>query len=869
MARKKKGFALYSHGESYKPGQVWIKGTKNLVPRLLRHGGFMPLPKAQRGIGLEGSRLITPRVKDVKSLMAHRDMAKEAGRTKEFAIGLNTPYNDPSLLSGEFENPLNPGFKVQTLPFGETYKKPSYMSKLLPLGGREGEVTPQKWLKGWTEWDNPYMNEYAVFGYKGTPNKGVYTTEMLAPLYAEPHKMHLQYKLVDGKPVPISKEELESIERSDSSIEDITDTFEYKKGGKLPIAQDGITPVDYTVTDAPVSFYPSENMFEGLTPEEQMEKFGITEDQFNVGYLTRMGRDRAKRTVYPFGYDEHDTFFKRASHVLWGKPEEKLETKFYPGLEAGHPDVQTRSDYWNMYLGYPQEFGTLSVSKYAPSISKDKDALYYSDKVVDQLYKDLYSNIAPDDIEDLKARKPASYWIGKAEDLNKEYDKMFKQVYYKERGDFTDPRLLSMKNRIHMMESIADLMESKSKGKPHIVKEVKSAREHDMRTDLGDYTEGIGFDNGRPYVSYYDKWNLAGPGSIVGKPFEVYNRIYLDDIIEGKTPEKSLESLSDTAPLRFERGGRVNGTVGYPKMQPGGPTIDAPYVHDFNFTPTDREYLNILNREKYCPGGECLEQAYKAWDVMHSSKEGIPDQWKMKKQLGLESMTADQFAALSPESQSQLASTHAYWYPPENDYSASSWDIHGLLQDKGGQALFTAKDVSDWGTMDELEKDELMSKIPVGSIIGYGGVKEGWQAEKGYNVKHERMANRHSAIVVGYDERGVPVVYNWGKYAPMDEESFMSDMVTNITTTPQTQHMTKEWLEQEKMFDTSPKFADYSYDESIKGVSKMYKQLTPDDKEMAPFMKALEDNKFELMNELRLNNTEYDRLARDSRTNST
>jgi hypothetical protein len=56
--------------------------------------------------------------------------------------------------------------------------------------------------------------------------------------------------------------------------------------------------------------------------------------------------------------------------------------------------------------------------------------------------------------------------------------------------------------------------------------------------DTGTHGEALGhatFDagqdeRGRPYVSVYDKWDLNAPGaSLVGKPFEVYDRFYLDE----------------------------------------------------------------------------------------------------------------------------------------------------------------------------------------------------------------------------------------------------------------------------------------------------------------------------------------------------
>ena len=57
---------------------------------------------------------------------------------------------------------------------------------------------------------------------------------------------------------------------------------------------------------------------------------------------------------------------------------------------------------------------------------------------------------------------------------------------------------------------------------------------------MGNYTLSEGQDEKGNYISYYDRWDLDIPGaSIIGKPFEIYDRIYYNpetfEIIEPRS----------------------------------------------------------------------------------------------------------------------------------------------------------------------------------------------------------------------------------------------------------------------------------------------------------------------------------------------
>ena len=120
-----------------------------------------------------------------------------------------------------------------------------------------------------------------------------------------------------------------------------------------------------------------------------------------------------------------------------------------------------------MYLGLPQEHGTFGISDYKPEISKENKSYFK----INAFTSSMTSNDIQAILEDIKLRH--------------EYP-----AYGKRRPN------LDLKNDI-----------------------------------MGEFTFSQGKDEGGSYVSYYDKWDLDNPLEkigVVGKPFEIYDRIYYD-----------------------------------------------------------------------------------------------------------------------------------------------------------------------------------------------------------------------------------------------------------------------------------------------------------------------------------------------------
>lgn len=132
--------------------------------------------------------------------------------------------------------------------------------------------------------------------------------------------------------------------------------------------------------------------------------------------------------------------------------------------------VQSRRDAWRLYLGLPQEHGTFGISDFKPEHGHDDIYYYKLEHFLDRF---------------------AEYgeWYGKT--------------------------------TIQRLVETAD----NANGKPVQIIDYYSGV-------MGTFTLTKGKDEHGSYVSYYDRWNLEGSteggAGVVGKPFEIYDRIYYD-----------------------------------------------------------------------------------------------------------------------------------------------------------------------------------------------------------------------------------------------------------------------------------------------------------------------------------------------------
>ena len=172
---------------------------------------------------------------------------------------------------------------------------------------------------------------------------------------------------------------------------------------------------------------------------------------------------------------------------------------------------EPEEDAWRTYLGLDQEYDTFRESEFRPTVSSDEDIRYRDfldpDRVIDTL-----ANRPPNEV----ARGfGGTGWSGMSEDQRRRrtlegLERMIssgKHGYY---GDHPWGRREVEGGPFHATDRL---------------------NEPSYGDVMGDYTLSAGEDEGGPYISYYDKWDVApkvGQISKAGKPFDIYGRMYYD-----------------------------------------------------------------------------------------------------------------------------------------------------------------------------------------------------------------------------------------------------------------------------------------------------------------------------------------------------
>ena len=239
------------------------------------------------------------------------------------------------------------------------------------------------------------------------------------------------------------------------------------------------------------------------TKKQQLEETGILDEQLQGKNVIR---DRLHENLYPFGYEYPvDRVLNATVFNTKGDDKKYMDDELSPdNVKPWHKGsvMQTRNDAYNMYMGKPQTFDSYGVSNYKPAQSKDSTATYLS----------LTSEEAKNDI-------------------------LRKARIAEDKGRWDD------NNRVPAEGEGA----------------------------MGNYTISKGEDEKGKYISYYDKWDLAGAGKKVnkiykkitgselntniGKPFEIYDRLYYNQEENGGKYTIASETNENAM------GGSVGGTT--------------------------------------------------------------------------------------------------------------------------------------------------------------------------------------------------------------------------------------------------------------------------------------------------------------------
>ncbi len=149
----------------------------------------------------------------------------------------------------------------------------------------------------------------------------------------------------------------------------------------------------------------------------------------------------------------------------------------------------------------------------------------------------------------------------------------------------------------------------------------------------------------------------------------------------------------------------------------------------------------------------------------------------------------------------------------------------------------------------------LYSQMTPGTIIGFNNY------QKGLNPKKGLTGSGHSTQVVGYDERGVPVIYDYGDYLPIDKLGlgegglYSIDKISNITIPKEHIGKNLEWAK-EKGHWTGEDPKDLNLN-----LEPILSQWGQDDDELPDFYSGLKDEKFNLMDDLNLKENQYNDMA--------
>lgn len=220
--------------------------------------------------------------------------------------------------------------------------------------------------------------------------------------------------------------------------------------------------------------------------KKEMAAQGITSEQ-RTAYKPGIS-DVIYRNVDPWGYgteflqiDKIEKVFKSLVSI---EPRPSIRWLQEEGMEKGYEETRkqkiAREDAWRLYLGIPQIYGTFSISEYQPG--KRSEQKYYFK--INDFWSSLVRNYPGSNKKEL-IREVATSWFGKLQ----------------------NQKLMS------------DLNGSRSIG------------DSGDRAVMGSYTLSRGSDERGYYISYYDKWDLKVPleaDGFIGKPYEIYDRLYYD-----------------------------------------------------------------------------------------------------------------------------------------------------------------------------------------------------------------------------------------------------------------------------------------------------------------------------------------------------
>lgn len=274
--------------------------------------------------------------------------------------------------------------------------------------------------------------------------------------------------------------------------------------------------------------------------QNQLEVSG-TNDERKPSIITSIVNRRLEKNFLPYGYGDGMKRFSKA--VFLNKKSDKDYDE-----QASTQSFPKRMDAFRMYLGRPQINNTFDISDYKPSSTKDNN-------------NPIYYKINTPDVEDFMLGSYFDYEDGWKDILQITEASLPESRKQKENAIKT---LKEVGGKDKRVEGIIQFYDEIIKKDEKVIKDIlatptekRKQRKYDfsktgrigVKSDreeldaaspgiMGQYTMDRGKDERGEYISYYDKWDLKGSVG-VGKPLEIYDRIYFDPST-GKVKEKNM-----------------------------------------------------------------------------------------------------------------------------------------------------------------------------------------------------------------------------------------------------------------------------------------------------------------------------------------
>ncbi len=349
--------------------------------------------------------------------------------------------------------------------------------------------------------------------------------------------------------------------------------------------------------------------------------------------------------------------------------------------------------------------------------------------------------------------------------------------------------------------------------------------------------------------------------------------------------------LSQDKPT-YRFGGMIEGD---PEKPPKKEPWNVPDFTDVTWTKTDLDYAN---KNYLCEDGACLDRSFQAYDkVVASFISGMPSSSQLKKDYNFTSAPTPNYGnnwtgyetdyhkggninyvsgldEHGVRKQTKVSDKTQKWFESQeefrldkSDFTVDSWDASAKLIEEGGVNVFSEKRNEDylyyddagarkgedlWRSKTKAEKLKIYKSLPIGTYVGFNNYPDIYS---GFNKEKGLASSGHSAQVVGYNEEGMPIIYDHEAYTTIDNPHLYTESdISNITIPKHSIGKTRDYFANQNLLKNEQK--DLNLD-----LTELYAE--GDEGELKPFYEALVKNKKELMPLLKINSDTYDEYAKN------